>query len=84
MSDPEEFEAEKKRKLEEQNKIKQIMEKQMKEQNTKIDIKNKAREYLDNFNQKRQKAVDSRHRSNIEEEKVFIETRENAKQSVYI
>jgi hypothetical protein len=58
------------------------MEKQMKEQNTKRELKNKAREYLNNFNQNRQRANEMRHRSNTEEEKVFLETRENAKQSV--
>ncbi len=54
----------------------------MKEQNTKRELKNKAREYLNNFNQNRQRANEMRHRSNTEEEKVFLETRENAKQSV--
>jgi len=58
------------------------MEKQMKEQNTKRELKNKARQYLNNFNQNRQRANEMRHRSNTEEEKVFLETRENAKQSV--
>jgi flagellar hook-basal body complex protein FliE len=82
VTDPLEFEAERRRKIEEQNKIKQIMEKQMREQNSKRDFKNNAREFLENFNQKRQKANEIRHRSNNEEEKVFLETRENAKQSV--
>ncbi len=68
--------------MEEHNRIKQIMEKQMKEQNTKREIKNKAREYLENFNQKRVRANEMRHRTNTEEEKVFLDSRENAKQSV--
>jgi len=79
MTSPEEVDAARNRRAEEEKKIKQLMEKQSKESNDKRDMKNKAREFLDNFNQKRQKANEMKHKANSNEEQLLIEYRQNSK-----
>ena len=54
----------------------------MKESNDKRENKSKAREFLDNFNSKRQKAIEYKHKANVEDEKLLVETRQASKKDV--
>jgi hypothetical protein len=80
--DPEEIEAQKRRRAEDEIKLKDLYQRQLNEAKNKNEYKLKAREFIENFNQNRQLNNQNRHNRNIQEEKVFIETRQNDRQSV--
>ena len=84
INNSEDLLAQKNIRTEEEIIIKKLMQKQMKEINDKRDMKNKARDIIENFNQKRKKNNELRHNANVQDERLEVDTRVNSKQHVIL